>query len=69
MSEYEENELEVPPSEMAAQATAIMPVLRSNVPLLHRLKGTGNVWVQWRQWKQVWDSYELVSGLKSQSGE
>ena len=41
MSEPEENELEVPPAEMAAQATAIMPVLRSNVPLPHRLKVTG----------------------------
>ena len=30
MSEHEENELEVPPAEMAAQATAIMPVLRSS---------------------------------------
>ena len=35
MSEHEENELEVPPAEMAAQATAIMPVLRSNVLLPH----------------------------------
>ena len=56
MSEHEENELELPPVEMAAQATAIMPVLRSNVPLPHQLKMTGNVSVQWRQWKQVWDS-------------
>ena len=57
MSKHEENELEVPPAETAVPATAIMPVLRSNVPLPHRLKVTGNVSVQWRKWKQVWDSY------------
>ena len=50
MSEHEENELEVPPAEMAAQAKAIMPALQSNAPLPHRLKVTGNVSVQWRQW-------------------
>ena len=55
MPEHEENELEVSQSETVAQAIAIKLVLRSNVPLPHRLKVTGNELVQWRQWKQMWD--------------
>ena len=48
------------PETPAAPATTI----HSSVPLPHRLDVKGNLTQNWKRWKQVWDSYEIVTNLK-----
>ena len=39
------------------------PKPRTNVPLPRPLELKGNQKDNWRRFKQVWDSYEIVTGL------
>ncbi len=44
-------------------------VFRSNVPLPPRLDIKGNTAQNWKVWKQIWDSFEIVSGLGTQENK
>ena len=44
-------------------------LLQGNVPLPTRLKMTGDLGENWRRWRQIWESYEIVSRLSEQSDE
>ena len=37
-----------------------------NIPLPANIKLTGNMKSNWQTCKQVWDSYELLTGLKNE---
>ena len=50
----------------AAAPPAAAPVLNSNVPLPPKFNTDGDVASEWRRWKQVWNSYEIVTGLHTQ---
>jgi len=43
--------------------------LQGTVPLPPRLSLQGSLAVNWKQWKQIWDSFEIVSQLKKQAKE
>ena len=38
-------------------------VLQSHIPLPPKLDLTGNIAQHWKTWKQIWDSYVIVTGL------
>ena len=40
-------------------------ILNSNVPLPPNLSVTGDLASQWKKWKQIWDSFEIVTALNS----
>ena len=59
-----------PPNEggqpvQAAQA----PIFTSNVPVPPKIELSGNLANNWKQWKQVWSAYELVTRLNEQTDE
>ena len=43
--------------------------LNSHVPLPHKLSITGNIAKNWKKWKQIWDSYEIVTELTKRPDE
>ena len=43
--------------------------LPSNVPLPPQLNLKGNIEANWRVWRQIWDSFEILSKLKTQPNE
>ena len=43
--------------------------LQGNIPLPPRLEMKGNLASQWKRWKQIWNSFEIVSRLKNQDAE
>ena len=51
---------------VAEPAAAAAPVLNSNVPLPPKFCTSGDVASEWRRWKQIWQSYEVVTGLHAQ---
>ncbi|KAK6190707.1 hypothetical protein SNE40_002510 [Patella caerulea] len=53
------DEREVPP----------LPTFHSNVPLPPKLEVKGNLSNNWKRWRQLWDSFEIVSRTKDQSGK
>ena len=50
---------------VAAGEAQSRPIMRSNIPLPQRLNTKKNLAENWKSWKQVWDSYEIVSNLCS----
>ena len=59
-----------PPNEggqpvQAAQAL----IFTSNVPVPPKIELSGNLANNWKQWKQVWSAYELVTRLNEQTDE
>lgn len=41
-----------------------VPGLQSSVPLPPKLEMRGNIAQNWKRWKQIWDSFEIVTNLK-----
>ena len=57
-----------PPSEGGQQAVQA-PTFTSNVPVAPQIEFSGNLANNWKQWKQVWSAYELVTHLNEQTDE
>ena len=57
-----------PPNEGGQQA-AQAQIFTSNVPGPPRIELSGNLANNWKQWKQVWSAYELVTRLNEQTDE
>ena len=51
-----------PPNEGGQQA-AQAPIFSGNVPVPPQIELSGNLANNWKQWKQVWSAYELVTRL------
>ena len=49
--------------------TTAPQVIHSSIPLPPKLNTKGNLATNWRQWRQIWDSYEIVSHLKQNTDE
>ena len=49
--------------------TTAPQVIHSSIPLPLKLNTKGNLATNWRQWRQIWDSYEIVSHLKQNTDE
>ncbi|XP_064637858.1 uncharacterized protein K02A2.6-like [Lineus longissimus] len=56
-------------AENAVPANPAPPIIQSSVPLSHKLDVKGNLSQNWKRWKQVWNSYEIVTNLRVQSDE
>ncbi|XP_064638291.1 uncharacterized protein LOC135494308 [Lineus longissimus] len=56
-------------AENAVPANPAPPIIQSSVPLPHKLDVKGNLSQNWKRWKQVWNSYEIVTNLRVQSDE
>ena len=53
-----------------SQATpATAPPMITNVPFPEKFQVTGNLSVQWKKFKRVWENYEIASRLKLQGRE
>ena len=53
-----------------SQATpATAPPMITNVPFPEKFQVTGNLSVQWKKFKRVWENYEIASRLKLQGKE
>lgn len=52
-----------------ATAPAAVNVFSSQVPLPSKLSITGDIANNWKKWKQIWTSFEVVTRLKDQSNE
>ena len=48
----------------AATATIANSAISSNVPLPPHFNTSGDLAAQWKKYKQLWDSFEIVTGLK-----
>lgn len=57
------------PDDAPVQAAASPPLFTSNVPIPPKIQLKGNLASNWKQWKQIWNAYELVTKLKDQSDE
>ena len=57
-----------PPNE-GGQKAAQAPIFTSNVPVPPQIELSGNLANNWKQWKQVWSAYELVTRLNEQTDE
>ena len=44
-------------------------MMRSNIPLPPRLETKRNLAENWKIWKQIWESYEIVSNLVKQEDQ
>ena len=50
---------------LAAENEAAVPLLmQGRIPLPKQLPVTGNLAQHWREWKQIWTSYEILSNLQ-----
>ena len=59
-----------PPNEGGQPVQAVQaPIFTSNVPVPPKIELSGNLANNWKQWKQVWSAYELVTRLNEQSDE
>lgn len=41
----------------------------TNIPFPAKLDIRGNIAMNWRHFKRVWENYEIASGLKERNGE
>ena len=57
-----------PPNEWGQQAVQA-PIFTSNVPVAPQIELSGNLPNNWKQWKQVWSAYKLVTRLNEQTDE
>ena len=59
-----------PPNEGEHPVQAVQaPICTSNVPVPPKIELSGNLANNWKQWKQVWSAYELVTRLNEQTDE
>ena len=59
-----------PPNEGGQPVQAVQaPIFTSNVPVPPKIELSGNLANNWKQWKQVWNAYELVTRLNKQTDE
>ena len=59
-----------PPNEGGQPVQAVQaPIFTSNVPVPPKIELSGNFANNWKQWKQVWSAYELVTRLNEQTNE
>ena len=59
-----------PPNEGWQPVQAVQaPIFTSNVPVPQKIELSGNLANNWKQWKQVWSAYELVTRLNEQTDE
>ena len=59
-----------PPNEGECPVQAVQaPIFTSNVPVPPKIELSGNLANNWKQRKQVWSAYELVSRLNEQTDE
>ena len=56
-----------PSDQGAAAAAPAAPIFTSNVPVPSNLNLKGDLCKNWKQWKQIWDAYELVTKLNEQT--
>ena len=63
-----EQEQQQQPQQENMAATANTP-LNTNVPLPPQLCTTGDIAANFKKWRQIWDSFEIVTGLKNKSSE
>ena len=45
------------------------PMFMSKVPIQPNIKLKGDLKQNWKEWKHIWDAYELVTNLNQQSNE
>lgn len=45
------------------------PIFTSNVPVPPKIELSGNLAINWKQWKQVWSAYDLVTLLNEHTAE
>ena len=57
-----------PPNEGGQQAVQA-PIFKRNVPVSPQIELSANLANNWKQWKQVWSAYELVTRLNEQTDE
>jgi hypothetical protein len=57
------------PDDIPAEAAISPPLFTSNVPIPLEIQLKGNLATNWKQWKQIWKAYELVTKLRDQSDE
>ena len=58
------------PNEGGHTAQAVQaPIFTSNVPAPPKIELSGNLANNWKQWKQVWSAYELVTRLNELTEE
>ena len=59
-----------PPNEGGQPVQAVQaPIFSSNVPVPPNIELSGNLANNWKQWKQVWSAYDLVTRLNEQKDE
>ncbi|XP_062567680.1 uncharacterized protein K02A2.6-like [Saccostrea cucullata] len=52
---------------MEDQVAAPASIMQSHIPLPPKLELAGNVAQHWKSWKQLWDSYVIVTGLSEKT--
>ena len=57
------------PLNEGGQEAVQAPIFTSNVPVPPQIELSGNLANNWKQWKQVWSAYELVTRLNEQTDE
>ena len=45
------------------------PIFTSNIPVPSKIELSGNLANNWKQWKQAWSAYKLVTRLNEQTDE
>ena len=51
------------------QQTTTKPIFTSKLPIPPNIELKGDLRENWKQWKQIWDAYILVTNLNQQSSE
>jgi len=59
----------LPEPSQAPQEPQPAPIFTSNVSPPPPIELSGNLQLNWKQWKQVWSAYELVTRLNQQNDE
>ena len=60
--------LAVQPNEGRRTIQAVQaPIFTSNVPVPPKIELPGNIANNWKQWKQVWRAFEIVTRLNEQT--
>ena len=65
-AENQHTENQQAPAAASAMATSAA-LINSPVPLSPNFVTTGDLASQWKKYKQIWDSFEIVTGLKEKS--
>ena len=59
------------PASAAQQNEAVIPThtIQRNLPVPSRLDTRGNIAETWKRWRQVWDSFEILSRVTQQENQ